>query len=267
MGHEKDFFERLASTALPGWDIKLQPHMEPGQMDLASYDVHIYVVDTSTGWTGAGSMQASGFAAAARLPADIGLSLGDVPDLAAKAITVLGGVQPEAWAPDLAQCIQLTAAALTGTLTFDQVRARRPVGQYHGGPPVTHMLALLLASAAVPVAPADTQPVSAATAQAPSPLFTAEVERAKRDVDAAIRTGERRPAELALRYIAVAHEDYKTARNPSTLRYDYRDSPPPKPFPSASPQEEHPGTPGMGKRRDPVEEPEIWGKWNEIPIE
>ena len=123
MGHEKNFFERLAGTALPGWDIKLQPHMEPGQMDLASYDVHIYVVDTSTGWTGAGAMQASGFAAAARLPADIGLSLGDVTDLAGKSITVLGGLQPAAGAPDLAQCIQLTASAVTGTQTFDQVRA------------------------------------------------------------------------------------------------------------------------------------------------
>lgn len=123
MGHEKDFFERLAGTALPGWDIKLQPHMQPGQMDLASYDVHIYVVDTSTGWTGAGAMQASGFAAAARLPADIGLCLRDVTDLAGKSITMLGRDQPAAGAPDLAQCIQLTAAALTGTQTFDQVRA------------------------------------------------------------------------------------------------------------------------------------------------
>ena len=123
MGHEKFFFERLAGTALPGWDIKLQPHLQPGQMDLASYDVHIYVVDTSTGWTGAGALQASGFAAAARLPADIGLSQEDVADLAARSITMLGGLQPVAGAPDLTQCIQLTAAALTGTQTFDQVRA------------------------------------------------------------------------------------------------------------------------------------------------
>lgn len=123
MQHEKDFFERMTATALPGWDIKLQPHLQPGQMDLTSYDVHIYVVDTSTGWTGAGAMQTSGFAAAARLPAEIGLSLGDVTDLAGKSITVLGGVQPVAGAPDLAQCIQLTAAALTGTQTFEQVRA------------------------------------------------------------------------------------------------------------------------------------------------
>ena len=92
-------------------------------MNLASYDVQIYVVDTSTGWTGAGAMQASGFAAAARLPAETGLTLENVTDMAGKSITMLGRDQPEAGAPDLAKCLQLTAAALTGTQTFDQVRA------------------------------------------------------------------------------------------------------------------------------------------------
>lgn len=123
MNQEQTFFERLAGTTLPDWDVKLQPHMQPGQMNLASYDVQIYVVDTSTGWTGAGAMQASGFAAAARLPAGTGQSLEDVTDMAGKSITMLGRDQPEAGAPDLAQCIQLTAAALSGTQTFDQVRA------------------------------------------------------------------------------------------------------------------------------------------------
>ena len=123
MHHEKDFFERLAATALPGWDIKLQPHLQPGQMDLASYDVHIYVVDTSTGWTAAGAMQTSGFSAAARLPAETGLTLENVTDMATKSITELGREQPAADAPAVVQCIQLTAAALTGTQTFDQVRA------------------------------------------------------------------------------------------------------------------------------------------------
>ena len=123
MQNERTFFERLTSTALPGWDVKLQPHLQPGQMDLASYDVHIYVVDTSTGWTAAGAMQTSGFAAAARIPAETGLTLENVTDMAAKSITALGREQPAADAPDLVQCIQLTAAALTGTQTFDQVRA------------------------------------------------------------------------------------------------------------------------------------------------
>lgn len=93
------------------------------------------------------------------------------------------------------------------------------------------------------------------------------LERADRLWLAAVRTGERGPAEIALRYMTVALGDYKSARDPSTLKYTADDSPPPRPFPSASPQEEHPGTPGMGRRRDPVKEPVIWGKWNEIPLE
>ena len=49
MKKEQAFFEQMAGTALPGWDVKLQPHMTPGQMDLASYTARIYLVDTSTG--------------------------------------------------------------------------------------------------------------------------------------------------------------------------------------------------------------------------
>ena len=37
MKKERAFFEQLAGAALPGWDVKLQPNMTPGQMDLASY--------------------------------------------------------------------------------------------------------------------------------------------------------------------------------------------------------------------------------------
>ena len=59
--------------------------------------------------------------------------------------------------------------------------------QYHGGPPVTRTLALLLAAAAFSTTPATAQPAPAATAQAASPLFAAEIERAKADVEASIR--------------------------------------------------------------------------------
>jgi drug/metabolite transporter (DMT)-like permease len=56
MKKEQAFFEQMAGTALPGWDVKLQPNMTPGQMDLASYTARIYLVDTSTGWTAAGAL-------------------------------------------------------------------------------------------------------------------------------------------------------------------------------------------------------------------
>lgn len=123
MNAEHHFFKHLAETTLPGWDIRLQPHMQPGSMDLASYDARIYVVDTSTGWTASGVMKASSFKDAGQTPARLKLSMDQVKDLAASSITRLGCEQAEADAPEVARCIELTAAALTGTHTFDQVHA------------------------------------------------------------------------------------------------------------------------------------------------
>lgn len=83
----------------------------------------------------------------------------------------------------------------------------------------------------------------------------------------AIETGERRPIERALRELDSAHEEYKAARYPPPLKYSWRDSPPPKPIREARPGEEHPGTPGMGERDDPVPEPVIWNRYDQIPLE
>ena len=122
MQSERTFFERLAGASQPDWDIKLQPHMQPGQLDLASYSALIYVVDTSTGWTSAGAMQPDSFAAAAKAHADLGLSAEAIAELAGQTIARLGREQPAADAPDVAKCIQAVAAALTATQTFAQVR-------------------------------------------------------------------------------------------------------------------------------------------------
>jgi hypothetical protein len=121
MKKERAFFEQLASTALPGWDMKLQPHMTPGQMDLASYTARIYLVDTSTGWTAAGALQPSGFAGL-RAHFDA-LRLGNVTDLAGQAVTQLGRDQPAPGSPEIGKAIELVAAALTGTQTFKTVQA------------------------------------------------------------------------------------------------------------------------------------------------
>jgi hypothetical protein len=84
MKKEQAFFEQMAGTALPGWDVKLQPHMTPGQMDLASYTARIYLVDTSTGWTAAGALQPSGFAGLRAHFAAQRLDIGTVTDMAGR---------------------------------------------------------------------------------------------------------------------------------------------------------------------------------------
>lgn len=122
MKTERAFFERLANLGQADWTVKLQPHMVPGQMDLASYTARVYLVDTSTGWTAAGALQPSGFAAVARAQKDAGLTPDQVNDLAGQTISRLGRDQPGADAPEVAQAIQLTAAALAGTQTFKTVQ-------------------------------------------------------------------------------------------------------------------------------------------------
>lgn len=122
MKKEQAFFEQMAGTALPGWDVKLQAHMHPGQMDLASYSARIYLVDTCSGWTAAGVMQPSGFAAIAQAHKAAGLSLDRVTDMAGQCLNQLGRKQPAADSPEVAQGIELVASALTGTQTFKTVK-------------------------------------------------------------------------------------------------------------------------------------------------
>jgi hypothetical protein len=123
MKNEKAFFEQMAGGTLPGWAVKLQPHMTPGQMDLASYTARIYVVDTSTGWTAAGALQPSGFAGLREHFAGQQLDIGTVTDMAGQAVTHLGRTQPAPGSPEIGKGIELIAAALTSTQTFKTVQA------------------------------------------------------------------------------------------------------------------------------------------------
>ena len=123
MKKEQAFFEQMAGTALPGWDVKLQPHMTPGQMDLASYTARIYLVDTSTGWTAAGALQPSGFAGLRAHFAALRLGIDKVTDMAGQALNQLGRDQPEPGSPAIGKSIELVAAALTETQTFKTVQA------------------------------------------------------------------------------------------------------------------------------------------------
>ena len=123
MKKERAFFEQLAGAALPGWDVKLQANMAPGHMDLASYTARIYLVDTSTGWTAAGTLQPSGFAGLRAHFAALRLDIGTVTDMAGQAVSQLGRDQPAPGSPDIGKGIELVTAALTETQTFKTVQA------------------------------------------------------------------------------------------------------------------------------------------------
>jgi hypothetical protein len=84
----------------------------------------------------------------------------------------------------------------------------------------------------------------------------------------ALRTGEGDRMRQALRYQKFAHDDYKAARYPPRdFRHEWRDSPPPRPIVEARPPDVHQGSPGMGTRFEPVEEPVIWNRYDQIPLE
>ena len=61
MKQEKAFFETLTGALSPGWMVKLQSQLQPGRMDLGRYQVRLYLIDTSNGWTAAAAMAPDGF--------------------------------------------------------------------------------------------------------------------------------------------------------------------------------------------------------------
>jgi hypothetical protein len=127
---EKSFFETLTGALSPGWAVKLQSHLQPGQMDLGRFQVRLYLVDTSNGWTAAAAMAPEGFEEASRNVATAGLNLTAVLDAAGQAIAQLSRRQAGAGDAELQQGFQLVAAALTGTQTFKAVPPDRRAGHW-----------------------------------------------------------------------------------------------------------------------------------------
>lgn len=84
--HEQKFFEALIGFSSPGWNIKLQNHLQPGQMDLGSMRVRVYVVDTSTEWMAAAAMERTAFEISKSQAKAIGMSPLDVADADRKSV-------------------------------------------------------------------------------------------------------------------------------------------------------------------------------------
>ena len=130
MKQEKTFFETMTGALSPGWTVKLQSHLQPGQMDLGRFQVRLYLVDTSNGWTAAAAMAPEGFDEARRNVVAAGLAPTAVLDAAGQAIAQLSRRQAGAGDAELQQGFQLVAAALTGTQTFKAVPPERRAGHW-----------------------------------------------------------------------------------------------------------------------------------------
>jgi hypothetical protein len=130
MTAEQRFFESILAKASPGWDVTLAPHMQPGQMDLASLNVRVYVLDTSSGWTAAGCMAVSAFDQAKALAKSNPLGAAAVCDAAGQMIATLSKADTGGDAPEVVQCLQITTAALTTTKVFELVKPRGLAGHW-----------------------------------------------------------------------------------------------------------------------------------------
>ena len=130
MKQEKTFFETMAGVLSPGWTVKLQSHLQPGQMDLGRFQVRRYLVDSSNSWTAATAMAPEGFAEASRNVAAAGLTSTAVLDAAGQTIAQLSRCQASAGDAELQQGFQLVAAALTSTQTFKAVPPDRRNGHW-----------------------------------------------------------------------------------------------------------------------------------------
>ena len=117
MENEKRFFEQVAQAANAGWSLKLAPELSPGDMNLSQYAARLYVVDTSTGW--AGAISVDGFALARASAKASGWTTDQMADSTGALISKLGREDAPNDSPELVQCLQVMAAALTGTQTFE----------------------------------------------------------------------------------------------------------------------------------------------------
>lgn len=121
MKQEKSFFERMASQASGGWDIHFSEHLSPGELHLGRFQARLYLVDTSNGWTAAGAMAAQNFEDARQMAMTTGLSQSNLLDMAGHVIAQLSKRRATSSDPDMIPAIQLIAATLTGSKTYQMV--------------------------------------------------------------------------------------------------------------------------------------------------
>lgn len=131
MSKEHRFFESCAAAISPDWCVLLNDQMPLGQLDLASRTVRVYLVDTSTGWVTAGAFTPASFGLAADAARSAGLQGDDLADAAGARLGQLGQAAPVG-GTEVDRCLQLVAAALANTWTFQLMKAQSkgPAGHW-----------------------------------------------------------------------------------------------------------------------------------------
>lgn len=124
MNNEKKLFEQALSAASGDWDIRLEPHMEPGSFELSKYISRLYVVDTSTGWIGAGAIEPKEFDAAIKWAKKNGLTQDDCAQRLSIKTLELGEKKLVAGDASIADCLQLMAATMAKSKSFELAKSK-----------------------------------------------------------------------------------------------------------------------------------------------
>lgn len=126
MKNETKFWNDIASSANPGWVIRVDPRIGSGTTSLAGNDTFIYIVDVASGWVGGGAIRSSDvpeintwsqtvLAAAKNIAPLVATS---TADLAGNAIAECGEAWAEAKSTAVTVAISMTVSALLETQTF-----------------------------------------------------------------------------------------------------------------------------------------------------
>ncbi|MDF2461952.1 MAG: hypothetical protein K0Q43_187 [Ramlibacter sp.] len=122
MNNEQKFWRSLLHARSPYWKL----HIQAGDRieGLAEYDVAIYVVDTSTGWTAAGMLKTPEFQHIAQAVGQAAKSMRKIRGgLSAGIWQVLGEApQPAASSPEAHEALVSACADMALTKTFVQVK-------------------------------------------------------------------------------------------------------------------------------------------------
>jgi hypothetical protein len=116
MKNENNFFKALEHVDKSDWKVKFQDGIPLAEM--GAYTACIYLLDSSSGWIGAGCIKPEDFGSIAALYKSYDLDQEQISDMVGQAILALGENRSTNEDPMLAQAVQLAAAAFTGTQTF-----------------------------------------------------------------------------------------------------------------------------------------------------
>jgi len=121
---ETSFWQEVAATANPDWDIRLGPAIGSDMRGLASMNVYTYSVHVASGWSFAGALGETEFNRLIEVTASSSLPLSAIKDSCAAAIKRCMKLKMGAHSAEGTELLGMTIMSLAGTRTLDLVRER-----------------------------------------------------------------------------------------------------------------------------------------------